>query len=61
MTPIQILYLTLFLFALGYTIVHYLGPACDPREPPVIQEKISYFSHLLSLLYHGHEYLERLS
>ena len=61
MNLIQLFYLVSFLLALGATIVHYLGPACDPREPPVIPQKFSYLEHLLRLLYHGHEYLERLS
>ena len=61
MASIQLLYLVLSLVALALTILHHLSPAHDPREPPVIPQRIPYFQHLISLLYRGHEYLERLS
>ena len=54
------LYLALFLFALGFAILRHLGPAYDPREPPVIPQKIPYLGHLISFIYNGHEYLERV-
>ncbi|KAL8988911.1 MAG: hypothetical protein Q9177_002090, partial [Variospora cf. flavescens] len=40
---------------------HFLGPAHDPKEPPVIPQKVPYVGHLIGLLQFGLRYFEILS
>ena len=55
------LYFALSLFVLVLRVVHRLNLKYDPREPPVIPQKVPYFGHLIGLISQGHVYLERLS
>ncbi|KAL8709343.1 MAG: hypothetical protein Q9220_005936 [cf. Caloplaca sp. 1 TL-2023] len=49
-------------FAILSTIVNYfLGPVYDPREPPVIHQKIPHIGHIIGLLQYGLRYFEVLS
>ncbi|KAL8792190.1 MAG: hypothetical protein Q9195_005212 [Heterodermia aff. obscurata] len=51
----------MILFPLGVAILHYLGPKYDPREPPVIRQKVPYFGHLIGLISYGVDYFEHVS
>ncbi len=37
-----------------------LGPRYDPREPPVIQQKVPHIGHFIGLLQYGLRYFELL-
>lgn len=39
---------------------HFLGPAHDPKEPPVIPQKVPYVGHIIGLLQFGLRYFEIL-
>ncbi|CAO1603593.1 hypothetical protein XANCAGTX0491_007175 [Xanthoria calcicola] len=43
------------------TANYFLGPKYDPREPPVIHQKIPYLGHVIGLLQYGLRYFEVLS
>ncbi|KAL8948350.1 MAG: hypothetical protein Q9222_005460 [Ikaeria aurantiellina] len=48
--------------AILFTAVNYfLGPVYDPREPPVIHQKIPHVGHIIGLLQYGLRYFEVLS
>ena len=55
--------LVLFLvgFILTISVIHVFGPRYDPREPPVIPQRIPYVGHIIGLIRYGHGYLERIS
>ncbi len=42
------------------TANYFLGPTYDPREPPVIHQKIPYLGHVIGLLQYGLRYFEVL-
>lgn len=37
---------------------YFLGPKYDPREPPVIHQKIPFVGHIIGLLQYGLRYFE---
>ncbi|KAL8815366.1 MAG: hypothetical protein Q9223_005485, partial [Gallowayella weberi] len=43
------------------TANYFLGPTYDPREPPVIHQKVPYIGHVIGLLQYGLRYFELLS
>ncbi|KAI4087254.1 MAG: hypothetical protein LQ344_006937 [Seirophora lacunosa] len=43
------------------TFNHFLGPAYDPKEPPVIRPKLPYIGHIIGLMQYGLRYFENLS
>ncbi|KAL8801097.1 MAG: hypothetical protein Q9182_004690 [Xanthomendoza sp. 2 TL-2023] len=43
------------------TANYFLGPTYDPREPPVIHQKVPHIGHVIGLLQHGLRYFELLS
>lgn len=46
------------LFALS--AIRLLEPTYDPKEPPVLPQKIPYIGHILGLLQHGLNYYKKL-
>ncbi|KAL8656292.1 MAG: hypothetical protein Q9226_002711 [Calogaya cf. arnoldii] len=50
-----------FVATLLVTANYFFGPKYDPREPPVIHQKIPYIGHVIGLLQYGLRYFELLS
>ncbi|KAI4273763.1 MAG: hypothetical protein L6R38_006256 [Xanthoria sp. 2 TBL-2021] len=50
-----------FVATLLVTANYFFGPKYDPREPPVIHQKIPYIGHVIGLLQYGLRYFEVLS
>ena len=42
------------------SLVYFLHPKYDPREPPVLPHYIPYIGHILGLVRHGQRYFEIL-
>lgn len=49
-----------FVATLLVTANYFFGPKYDPREPPVIHQKIPYIGHVIGLLQYGLRYFEVL-
>lgn len=42
------------------TFNYFLEPTYDPKEPPVIRQKVPYLGHIIGLLQYGMRYFEVL-